>query len=311
MLGALVPALAVGCGSVKPAGGGDAGVEMPPLTADAACAQFAQAYCDALAACATVAIPLYFEDATNCVTRMKLSCMTDQMAPGIDRTPDDVAACAHDASSAMCADLVAGRLPASCQVKPGTAPNGGACGSSWQCASTHCEKASNATCGTCAVRQPANGDCTVDEGCTAGLVCASGKCAAPVGLGAACDSKTPCRSDLYCDKTSQVCTGHVGAAASCASDSNACDILNGYGCNPFTHVCQSIGVAQGGEPCGLVNGTLVVCVVLDACPGASLTQAGACVSPAQDGTACNDNSHCLPPASCVNQLCRLPSSNCQ
>lgn len=303
--------LFAGCGNVKSSAGGDAGMESAPLTADAACEMFAQAYCDALQACATVAVPLYFGDRATCLSRMKLSCTTDQMSPGISRTPEDLAACAHDAASSSCADLVANRLPASCQVKPGSLANGAACGSSWQCLSTHCEKSAAGSCGTCAVRQPANADCTVDEGCTAGLVCSNGKCTAPVGPGASCNSNTPCRSDLYCEKTTELCTAHVGAAASCAGDSSACDLLNGYGCNPFNHTCQAIGVAKGGEPCGIVNGTLVLCIALDACPGATLTQPGACASPAADGTTCGDNSHCLPPATCVNQLCRLPSASCQ
>jgi len=294
------------------AGGSDAAIEMAPLTADAACDQYAQAFCGALQSCTPVLIPFYYGTLANCVDRAKLQCMTDQMSPGITRTPDDLATCANDAASASCADLIAGQLPASCANKPGTVANGASCGSSWQCASTHCEMSSSgsaSSCGTCAVRQPVNGSCTVDEGCTSGLVCANGKCAMPVGVGTGCSNNVPCRGDLYCDKTTQVCSTHVGANASCASDANACDLASGYACNPSTQVCNTVGVGQGGDPCGLINGALTICTELDACSGATLTKAGVCASPAQDGTACDDNQHCVPPATCVNHLCRLPSAS--
>jgi hypothetical protein len=320
LLGLLLLLAAVGaaCGKVSAlpdgaggTGGADAGMEAVPLTADAACMQFAQAYCGVLETCPAV-LQVYYGDANTCVTRTKLACVTDQMSPGIARTPNDIVACTNAASSATCADVVDNNLPAACQVSAGTVVNGGGCGSSWQCMSTHCEKSGSSVCGTCAVRQPVNGTCTVNEGCVAGLLCANGKCAMPVALGAACSNNVPCSGYLYCDKTTQICSAYVESGASCASDSSACDLLNGYGCNPFTHVCQSVGVANGGGECGLVNSTLVVCIVLDNCSGATLTKPGVCASPAQDGTACDDNMHCLPPATCVNQLCRLPSSgSCQ
>ena len=113
-----------------------------------------------------------------CETRAALGCMLDLEVSDTNHTTTDMVACAHDATSASCGDLVANMLPASCAIKPGLRLDGQGCGSSWQCMSTHCEKSGTA-CGTCAVRQATGGTCTVDEGCQMGLVCANSKCIAP------------------------------------------------------------------------------------------------------------------------------------
>jgi hypothetical protein len=54
-----------------------------------------------------------------------------------------------------------------------------------------------------------------------------------------------------------------------------------------------------------VNGTPTACVLLNTC--SSPVAGGVCPNPAMDGEACNANVHCVPPASCVNGLCRFPS----
>jgi hypothetical protein len=314
----LLPLAGIACGNVSAnggsggnGGGGGAGGAGggPPPTTEQACDQFAQVFCDALHTCANFLVEVLYADATTCVSRTKLACMTDQSVPGIGRTPQDVVTCAAAVSAASCEDLVSNRLPDACENVPGPNVNGSGCGSSLQCQSGHCEKG-DATCGTCAPRQAANGACTVDEGCVRGLVCANQKCVAPKDLGADCDAQSnPCRAKLYCDKNTHRCTMRVGAGSPCSSDNNACDPLQSVACNVLaaSPTCQAVGVAAGGEPCGIVNGTLTICVELDDCAGASLTQPGSCAAPAGDGEACSDQRRCVPPASCVNGLCRLPS----
>jgi hypothetical protein len=297
-----------GCGNVTPqnvADGGDAAA----LTAAQGCAMEAQSICDALNGCAPFWVQLFYGDRDTCVSRLTFSCMNDQMVAGTTRTPDDMVGCAQAVQSTTCPDLVASKFPAACQVKPGMLTNGLACGSDWQCQSTYCNTNGN-KCGACGPRAAAGGDCTSDDGCLTGLVCASNKCVMPALGGASCDvMKQPCRSDLYCTSTN-VCATRVGAGGSCADTDRACDIYQGVACNPFTHVCETIGVAKGGAACGIVNRTLTLCVALDACSGATLTVPGVCASPAADGTACGDSNtghNCISPATCDNGVCRLPS----
>jgi len=144
------------------------------------------------------------------------------------------------------------------------------------------------------------------------MVCATGRCVTPGDLGAGCDAGHPCRGNLYCSSTA-TCTAKLGPGGSCAGSSDACDLAGqGVACNGFNNTCVAIAVAKGGETCGIVNGTLTVCVNFDACSGATLTQTGTCANPAADGEFCgsaNMGHNCVPPASCDrSNLCRLPSA---
>src|SRR6185503_2794367 len=109
------------------------------------------------------------------------------------RTTVDITACADAVDTASCDDLLANMFPAACRIRPGSRIDGEGCGSSLQCVSTHCEKPT-LDCGVCAARHPVNGDCTSDDACLLGLVCAAQKCVTPGGLGAICNADTqPCR----------------------------------------------------------------------------------------------------------------------
>jgi hypothetical protein len=72
-----------------------------------------------------------------------------------------------------------------------------------------------------------------------------------------------------------------------------------------------VAAAKGGDACGIVNGTLTICIVLNTCNGISLIPLqtmGSCPNPAGDGQTCDDKVHCMAPANCVGGKCRLPSS---
>lgn len=299
-----------GCGSVTASpspDGGDAPIEAAPVTTDEGCNRVAKALCDALEGCAASALKVLYGDKTTCIARVVLSCTTDQKVPGIARTGDDLVKCAQQVGTASCADLVAGRSPDVCAVKPGTTIGGAPCGSDWQCASTYCRK-TDAQCGVCGPRAAAGGDCTVDGGCEKGLVCANKKCAAPAGPGADCNlPNQPCRSDLYCTSTSGSgkCAAKMGNGGACADNSDACDFVKGVICNPINHTCETISIAKGGEACGL--GMRTICVGFVA-PCSNILGAGVCANPAADGATCGGNAVCIPPAECVGGVCRLPSA---
>jgi hypothetical protein len=300
-------------GAGNQGGGGanvDAAQETAPPTVEQACTMMAEALCGRFANCAPVAVPLFYGDMATCLQRAKLGCTKEQEVTDIARTTGDIVACADAAGRATCDDLLANNFPAACQPKPGARIDGEGCGSSLQCASTHCEKPAM-DCGLCAPRHPVNGDCTSDDGCVSGLVCANKKCVMPGALGAGCSDNQPCRGNLYCSTSTKVCAQRAGAGTACGGDPGICDLFHGAGCNIFAiqanQKCETLTVAAGGRPCGILNGALTFCVQGNMCAGASLASPGVCASPAGDGETCDNNVHCLPPANCVGGRCRLPS----
>jgi hypothetical protein len=305
-----------GCGSVTPAAqdgaagkGVDAAAEMPAVTVADGCNQVAKALCDTLNGCAPVFVQYLYGDEPTCISRAVLSCMTDQSVSGITRTADDLVSCAKAAATTSCPDALAGSFPSACAVKPGTVVNGMACGSDWQCTSTYCNKTD--TCGVCSPRQAAGGACTADDGCVAGLVCATKTCVMPGGPGVACNLPgQPCRSDLYCTSMtgSGTCKARAEAGASCSDNTrDACDIFQGGVCNTIANAdtCVTISIAKGGDKCSLASKTACVGGIG---PCSDILLGGVCANPAQDGEACDNKNVCVPPATCVNALCRLPSA---
>jgi hypothetical protein len=299
-----------GCGGVTASptpDGGDAPAETAPLTTDEGCNRVGEALCDVLDGCAPSALKVLYGDKATCVSRVVLSCTTDQKVEGISRTADDLVKCAQQVSTAACADLLAGKFPDVCSVNPGNTPGGAPCGSDWQCETTYCRKL-DAKCGVCGPRAAAGADCTADAGCQKGLVCANKKCAAPAGPGADCNlPNQPCRTDLYCTSASGAgkCAAKMGAGAPCADNSDACDFVKGVICNPVNHTCETLSVAKGGEACGL--GTRTLCVGFVA-PCSNFLVGGVCANPAEDGATCGGNAVCIPPAECLGGVCQLPSA---
>jgi hypothetical protein len=323
----LVGLAGIGCGSVSPAADGAAGTggggsggsdggndatDAAPPTADQACAAIAQALCARLADCAPFELSLLYGTAANCNVRVALGCSKDQSEPDSTRTPGEVVDCANALPAVACADLINNNFPTACQNPPGNRADGTGCGSSLQCMSTHCEKSGTA-CGTCAVRQATGGTCTVDEGCQVGLVCANAKCIAPRAVGGQCDDSHPCKASLYCSASTAMCAQHAtGAGMACATDKNVCDVAHGFGCDTFetTPACEAVVVANGGDACGLVNGTLTVCPEFNDCTIAGGAVSGTCPNAPKDGDPCtltNPRLDCVPPATCVGGVCRLPS----
>jgi len=312
MAAAMAAGLAA-CGTVAPASPTDGGADVAALTAQEGCAREAQAICDALDHCAPPWVQYLYGDKTTCVSRLSGSCMDEQGAPGVSRLPAEMASCASAVTAASCADLLGGKYPTACQVKPGTVANGKACGTDWQCADAYCAKPADSNCGVCAPRSTVNGNCAADDGCQPGMVCANKKCVVPGDVGAACDGNDPCRSNLYCTPAG-TCSAKLGAGAVCANIfSGECDIYQGFVCSNLITAgqCVQVTVKKGGESCG--GGTRTVCMGFNPCSGSTAAQTGVCANPAGDGEACGDGAgagrNCLPPATCTGGLYRLPSSS--
>jgi hypothetical protein len=302
----LLGLVASACGGVSSA--------TPPasVTIEQGCNQVAQALCDALNRCAPVFVQEQYGDATTCVSRTALSCMSDQGLPNVLRTPDDLVRCAQAAPGTSCADALAGKLPSACETKPGALANGVACGSNLQCASAYCNKTD--ACGVCGPRADVNGACTVNDGCTTGLACANNACVKPAELGQPCNLPSqPCRTDLYCTAKNGAgtCAARVENGGSCSDNTgDACDVFKGAVCNTLANAntCVTINIAKPGEACSLASKTACVGGIA---PCSNILLGGVCALPAQDGTMCGGNDVCIPPATCVNKVCRLPSApNC-
>jgi hypothetical protein len=300
-------AVAGGCGGVTAASDGG-GNDAPAVTTESACNQVAQALCNALDGCAPFIVSEQYGDKATCIARAALSCMTDQSTSGIARTPADLVACANAATGISCTDALSGNYPAACDPKPGTIINGMACGSNLQCQSTYCNKTD--VCGVCSARQDVGKTCTTNDGCLKGLVCASSLCVKPANTGEACNLPgQPCRSDLACSSSSApgTCGAKVGVGGDCTANSDLCDFSKGSICNTLANpkVCLMINIAKPGDKCSL--GSKTGCVGgIDPC--SSILLGGVCANPAEDGAACGGNDVCIPPATCVNKVCRLPSA---
>ena len=159
-----------------------------------------------------------------------------------------------------------------------------------------CNKAGNSACltsvcqpksGDCAL-QPANDDHLCDDGnaCTAGDLCAQGKCkpgthTCECWLDKDCADKedgNACNGTLYCDKT--------GAKPQCALNKASIVVCNkDHGspcrkdaCNPSTGKCAAAATNDGAS-----------CDDADKCTTADVCAAGKCGGKARK---CDDNSHC-------------------
>jgi len=267
------------------------------------CTAVAKAVCNKLQQCSSTLIKLTYGDVQTCVARATITCKSGTTAPGASVTPAQLGACTTAFSNLDCADLARGiQAPSECSIA-GSLVNGKACGSNDQCKSAYCG-VSNGICGACADRAAAGKACTSNDGCQSGLVCNSKSvCAQPVDGGGACTDARDCKAGLVC--ASGTCAQPVGAGKACKK--GECDSLAGLFCNPSTNVCESLQVADSGQPCGLVSGGFVACGAGGHCAIPSGQVQGTCQAAAADGDTCDAQKGptCLQPALCVNGKCTL------
>jgi hypothetical protein len=281
-------------------------------TPDAACASGAETYCAWLGRCVPSSLNVVWGDAATCAARIKLSCM-DQFLSGSNASPDDIGACASAVAAQSCNAPVGPVEGSECLPKPGSRANGAGCGSDWQCQSTYCKKSGGQTCGTCAVRAKIGELC--DGSCEFGATCAQvslaeRRCVVPGGVGASCATSMVCQSGLSCE--GGVCTQptYLSAGMACEPARSRCDGRMGLYCNSMTRVCAQVKYASPGEACGTQSdGTLAICSGGASCP-TGLAANKVCIAAAKDGEACNLNMNigCQQPASCINNVCKLPDA---
>jgi hypothetical protein len=269
------------------------------------CDSATKALCQKFDSCSHFLLQVTWGDLQTCAERGKLDCEAEAASPGAGMTQDQAGKCANAATALSCDQLFGGADIAACDVA-GTRDDGQPCGYDSQCKSGSC-KGTSGLCGVCTPRSAAGGSCNGDGDCETGLNCANQICVAPVADGGSCTSSGQCKGISSCHNG--ICAAPLGAGQDCNATSD-CDLLHGLVCGPGTKKCAAATLAQPGETCGQVNGTLIACAGGGQCAGSAGSTSGTCAAGLADGASCSDTSgpSCLNPAECINGSCTLRTS---
>ena len=301
-----------GSGSGGGSGGSDSGMMEAGVSPTQACMDMATAACAQLSNCTPFGLQVAYGDAMTCAQRAALACMPMIGASGSTVTPGQIEQCAQATMTQTCEEWLDNSQPSACTFT-GSLVVGAACGTSSQCQTGYCALAPASICGTCRTRAGAGQTgpdggavCGVDADCAATLLCASGTCVAPAGVGSACSTKQPCSRTLSCIG-STCATPLTLTAPSCAAFTD-CDGSTGLICNTNTKKCIQTATATAGQACGIVSGGLTACTGGASCANVSTQGQGTCHQPAADGAPCGLDVACTGPAVCTTMAkCTLPN----
>lgn len=275
------------------------------VSADQASTDVSKSFCTQFNSCAPLFVQVAYGTESSCETRFKLSVLPTLSANGTGATPAQYESCATDIAKATCDDLLTRNYPASCQTAAGTLADGAACGDDAQCKDKLCRKGAGQTCGACSSLGAAGGACTGDSDCAYGLNCTNSVCSAYAAAGAACDATHTCDPTLTC--SNGTCATVAEAGGTCAGlGQGGCDNLKGLYCTA-AKVCAQAGIANAGQPCGLVSNVYTVCGAAGYCKTATGSTTGTCEAAAADGAACDtvNGPQCTSPAICTSGVCKI------
>lgn len=317
------------------------GTQQP--TAQSACHEFAESYCNKFASCLpTNEMGYYFGGTDSCPALMENICLSGLLAPGTSKTINAVKQCATALQSVACDkhmydamllySVYGGSIEGvdGCTFGPGTADDGAACVESSQCKSQLCRISSGSACGACASRAPVGQACTQDMDCQVGLRCANKTCVVPVGEGQTCDFyRIACQPGTTCVNASgsSKCRAPGGTGAPCFSmwdcsgelrcvsskcaepiqENGRCrasgECKTGLTC--VSETCQLYVLSTGGQSCAGPNNTTMPCENFMMCTQESKL----CPVVAHAGGSCGPdiNTACERPAQCVSGTCVLPA----
>ncbi len=288
--------MAVACGSnVSKTDGGGSG---------AGCAALG-AYCDRVEACEPGWMALLgFPDGASCKAYYVAQCNAELVAPQTGLTSSLAQQCGEAIAATSCAAFLSGMpISSACLPRGGTIPNGGSCGTSWQCASGSCfgnSLTNSGSCGTCVASSPLNQACESDDllgsTCANGLLCArtptSGTttvCTEAVAMGGGCVDTTLCPADGYCDPTTNVCAKLPSVGQPCAPNSVIyCDPTQPAAlCDATSLTCEAFTLPDGGG--------------CSTSPDAG----NVCSGPLNLGAVCTTSDLCAIGAACTGGVCTL------
>jgi hypothetical protein len=331
-------ALAWACGGDPfVASAGDGGG--PSVSVDQACGDNAHNRCMLLQSCSAEQMVVDYGTEGACETRLKLNCINAISAPSSGNTAARSEACAQAYLTESCSDFLDDSPAAACVQATGPLANGQPCAFPGQCQTGFCDLAPGVGCGTCAAAPQAGDSCASLSTCGQVLTCITAvtTCSGFAPQGGPCSKSALCGTGLYCvgatSSTPGTCDPAVeDAGAPCdptAKNGPGCDRQHGLTCSSVSKTCAPLPPYAGaGQPCGTLNGELVVCggagvctatgadAGPDAAPDAA-PPAFTCVVPAADGAECNVilGPGCLSPARCIatdggaSGTCQFPNAS--
>lgn len=254
---------------------------------EAECKTWANARCALDKQCAPWTFAQAWGSETTCSARRYATCLRRVGLADSGLQPSNVAACAAAVSKITCdVASLADTLP-DCQAPAGKRANAAACGDDGQCASGYCRTAGN-VCGTCANRAAKGAPCNEDRDCQDDMACVATasikKCAERVAVGYACNASEPCIAPASC--VAGKCASPLGNGAACTPADKRCDAAQGLFCHGQTNVCTAYTTANSGEACGYFDGAFIACASGFTCKVVSQGQ-GSCARVADVGEGCS------------------------
>lgn len=290
---------------------------------DAACADFASAFCDLFDQCQPDFVKIGYGDVATCKSRAALACKQESELPGSNWTPANLGTCTTAVKGVACAALEGEENSAAAMacsfIDHGTLDAGTPCAESSQCKSGLCEKDADPTCGVCADPIAEGQSCGSGTSgyCASGTSCVNDVCVKDVPKGGACGEFDNCAGGTRCiDGT---CADPLAEGATC--DPTAFyECADGLECDETTTKCVKTPpnkIANAGEACGFDQTTneFTLCIGGTSCKDQDATTGlGKCKALIADGEACtvvDGDDDCFSPASCVEGKCSLEAPVCK
>ncbi|WP_394840092.1 hypothetical protein LVJ94_24715 [Pendulispora rubella] len=288
-------------------GGGDPNSE---ITAERACANYAQSRCAELNECQAYAFNTSYVDMNDCVTRFQAICNRSLTAPGTGKTPARVDECAKALKLDHC-DNIKYNQPLEACKPAGTLEDGAPCGDAAQCKGRYCKRAEGSTCGVCATLGQSGAACDSDSECDNGFGCSNDRCTKICPKDATCESGQICGLQLVPDVATHKCVPKLGEGQACSKEKK-CNGAAGLYCNQNTLVCTRLEYVGAGQACGLNEQTKVD---TDCRTGACSDDAPhTCLADLPEGAKCDANggAYCAVPAICANGVCKfIDATSCK
>ncbi|WP_394833094.1 hypothetical protein LVJ94_42000 [Pendulispora rubella] len=292
--------------------GGDGGGGDSVITAESACANYAQSRCAEVNGCTPRAFNANYADMNACLTRIQAVCKTSLAAPGTGKTAAKVDECAKSLKPDQCDRVRYNQPPEACKVSVGTLDDGAPCGDPSQCKGRYCKKAEGSTCGVCATVGQSGAVCDGDEACDEGFLCSAGKCAKICAENETCEGDNRVCGNLHMlDRDTKKCIPRLGEGQACSS-AKRCSIADSLYCNENTRVCTRFEYVGVGQACGTNEQTKV----FTGCRASSCSEQTpkTCLADLPEGAKCDakGGAACALPGVCENGVCKKPDpANCK
>ncbi|XXX75545.1 hypothetical protein WMF30_48635 [Sorangium sp. So ce134] len=250
-----------GCGDDEtPASSGG-----PGPTGDDFISRYAKALCNRTFACCDAATraahDLDASSADACASDLEAILLAVSGGGEVKGTfvPEKAEACLAEVDAAPCAQLQIlgvllgvndGFTPSCLAAWDGSVPEGGTCGTDWDCVRDRCvytTDASGQRTSACKARSVAGEACSSTFDCDEGLRCDqpsppdAGTCVQRLAVGGSCEGSLDCEEELRCGQDG-TCQAREQAGGPCASDN---DCATGTACDGA--MCAALGAA--GAPC--------------------------------------------------------------